>query len=189
MGKLLVERVNALPAQPAPSALYIVKSSEAGLADVYFTNSDGTELRHIITKADVVQLIAAAGGSGPTAPEIQVVADIPTRNMLNLQRTTLLLVLDATGDPTVHSGSAMYVWDMATLTFYKVSEFESMDITLDWNSIQNKPTSSPAQIDSAVDNSHSHGNKTLLDNLGEDGNELLTYRNKLVSNVVALSEW
>ena len=45
----------------------------------------------------------------------------------------------------------------------KIAEYESMDVVLQWNDIQGKPTSAVADIDDAVANRHSHANKALLD--------------------------
>ncbi|MNG09211.1 hypothetical protein D3C84_926220 [compost metagenome] len=44
-----------------------------------------------------------------------------------------------------------------------------MDVTLTWDAIQGRPTSTPAQIDSAVSQAHSHANKATLDKFSEAG--------------------
>ena len=72
MTTLTFSRVNALPAQVAPSTLYIVKASEASLAEVYITGTDGTEVRHLLNKTDVAAMIAAAGGGGGGGPVTQL---------------------------------------------------------------------------------------------------------------------
>lgn len=53
-----------------------------------------------------------------------------------------------------------------------------MDVALTWANITGKPTSTVAQIDAAVANSHTHTNKTQLDKVGETGGNL-TYNNSL----------
>lgn len=60
MSTLRIEKVLTLPGTVSPSTLYIVKAAEAGLAEVYVTNSDGLETRHIISKQEILDLIAAA---------------------------------------------------------------------------------------------------------------------------------
>lgn len=57
MSLLRIERVLALPGTVSPSTLYIVKASEADLAEAYFTNSDGTLTTHLLTKQEVVDMI------------------------------------------------------------------------------------------------------------------------------------
>lgn len=101
-----------------------------------------------------------------------------------------ILVRDARGDKTVKNGSATYVWDAAKADFAKVSEHESLDLKFEWDSIENRPNSTPQQIDEAVQNAK-HVNIEVLDELdqGEDGQ--LLYRGKSVNTDVLLHtvEW
>jgi hypothetical protein len=53
-----------------------------------------------------------------------------------------------------------------------------MDLIVNWADIQNKPTSSVADIDDAVTKKHTHTNKTQLDKVGEDGNGYFTYNSQ-----------
>ncbi len=48
-------------------------------------------------------------------------------------------VIDATGDVTVVAGGATYLYNFNTATYVKVSEFESMDVIIDWVNVVNKP--------------------------------------------------
>lgn len=43
-----------------------------------------------------------------------------------------------------------------------------MDVELNWDAINGRPTSTPAQIDTAVSQSHTHTNKVTLDKFGEE---------------------
>jgi hypothetical protein len=63
-----VHKVNALPGSLEASALYLVKSADTGLFDLYVSSNDGTEARHIISKAEIQSLVntAVAGASSPT---------------------------------------------------------------------------------------------------------------------------
>lgn len=171
MSSLRIERVLALPGTIVGSTLYIVKSAEAGLAEVYFSNNDGSEVRHIINKGEIEALVAAAAGN---ISQIEIVANIAARATLapTLTKNTLVLVVDATGDVTVAAGAALYIYDFGATTFTKVSEFESLDVNLTWANIQNKPVSSVAAIDLAVTESHTHTNKTVLDDLSDNSGEL-----------------
>jgi len=188
MAQLRIERVNSLPATLEPSTLYYVKSSDAGLVDLYVTGNDASEVRHLITKAEIQSLIASAVSG--MAGAIVVVQDIEERDALTLTASTMVLVLDATSDETVQTGSALYVWDDSTGTWYKVAEYESLDLSLDWGSIQGGPASSPSAIDDAVAKSHTHSNKPILDGLGVDEEGSLTYNSAVIANVKAApSDW
>lgn len=72
--------------------------------------------------------------------EMRVVADIAARNAITDTYEGLRVhVLDATGDSTVTSGWAEYVYDAANSSWSKVAEKESMDIVLDWSNLKNIP--------------------------------------------------
>ena len=62
-------------------------------------------------------------------------------------------VTDASGDPTVHSGFAVYRYSNGIFT--KIYEGEMMDpdlgMVFEWSKIVNGPTSAPADIDAAVE--------------------------------------
>ena len=69
---------------------------------------------------------------------IVYVADIPARDLLtDPQKSGLVIVMDATGDPTVTSGSAAYTWQTTEEgseeggEWIKILEFESMDLDFD----------------------------------------------------------
>ena len=93
--------------------------------------------------------------------ECDVVADITARNALSPFKGLRVYVVNATGDATVASGGADYIHDGSA--WIKTGEAESMDVVVDWANLTNKPTSSVANIDASVTNSHTHSNKTLLD--------------------------
>lgn len=186
---LNIERVNALPETLKPNTMYVVKATEAGLAEMYFSNSDGTEARHLLNKSEVQSMINA---SIANFTNIQVVADIAARNALvtsDPNRNLLVLVLDATGDATVSRGAALYVFVDTNNTWAKVSEFESLDVVLEWSAIQGRPTSSVADIDDAVARKHSHANKATLDKVGEDIDGNLTFGGKYPMAPIAKADW
>jgi hypothetical protein len=86
----------------------------------------------------------------------------------------LVWVTDASGDTTVTSGWAVYRKkvgtgiDYTTLTgWQKVAEAESLDVVVSWDNIQGKPSSTPAEIDQAVADDHTHSNKAALDDLAD----------------------
>ena len=79
--------------------------------------------------------------------------NIAERDQVNkLERPTFAWVEDATGDPTVNAGSALYFnKGNAWVKLYE-TEVMDQDLTLkvDWSQVTNKPNSSPEDIDLVV---------------------------------------
>lgn len=174
MAQLKFYGVATLPAQLEADAFYFVQNGN--YAESYVTNSSGVA-RMIGNSAMINALIAAelANWTG-SSNQVQIAADMPARDALaaNATHNLMVVVIDASGDPTVDSGSALYAYDLASTTWFKLAEYESMDVVIDWNYIQNGPSSTAAQIDTAVSQAHSHSNKAVLDKLSESaGGDLL----------------
>lgn len=186
MNLLRIERVLSLPETLEPSTMYIARSEHEGLVEVHFTNLDGSSSRKVIGKTEIESMVntAIAGFNN-----ILIATNIADRNSMTLERNSLVLVLDATGDEGVSNGAALYIYNYLESEFIKVSEFESLDLNLTWDNIQDKPNSSPAQIDAAVDNSHMHENMSSLQKIGEDGQGNLTYNGSGINANVTISDW
>lgn len=167
MSVLNFSKVPALPAAGSltPNTLYLVAAA-SGYMELHVTASSGSPpaVRHIPTTADITTMIANAMADGGRS---KVVADITARNALTAAEGLQALVVDATGDPTVHSGAATYIYNGTV--WVKISEAESMDLSLAWASIVGGPSSTPAQLDAAVGASHGHSNKAVLDKFTESG--------------------
>jgi hypothetical protein len=140
MANFQIVRKNELPAVGSreASTMYIIKAATGSLVDIYFTGDDPAVIQHVITRAEIQTMIDASGGGGGLN-NIILVQDIAERDALAPEQNMMALVLDATGDPSVQTGSALYFYDLATTTWYKVSEFESLDVQLEWSKIQNVP--------------------------------------------------
>lgn len=175
MATVNIFKETAVPATWVANSIYFITSSDPNYVEMWVTNAAGDASRRIPRKEDIESLIATAVNSLGT---VEVVADIAARDALSLTTNTKVWVKDASGDPTVTSGGAEYIWEQSAGTFTKTSEFESMDVVLDWANLANKPTSSVAAIDQAVTKSHEHTNKTQLDKIGEDGDGDPTYATK-----------
>lgn len=183
MSTFKIYRETALPGTLQPYSVYLIApASDPTLVEVVVTNSDATANRHVINKADIQSMIdtsmAAAG-----ANDLAIVADIPARDALAPTGNLYAYVTDATGDATVTSGGATYLYNHATTTWLKVSEAESMDVVLQWANIQGGPSSTPANIDDAVTKRHTHANATQLGKIDEAGGEM-TY-----GGVQVKTEW
>lgn len=183
---LKIERVTALPETPAASTMYIVKSAESPFAEVYFTSTDGQDVRHVINKAEIQSLI---NQSVADFSNIEVVADIAARDLLAPTRNLMALVIDATGDATVAAGAATYVFSKTGGTWTKIAEYESLDLSITWAALQGKPTSSVAAIDDAVSKAHTHANLTQLDKVGEDGDGTFTYGGQPIRATLDNAGW
>lgn len=118
-----------------------------------------------------------------------MVADIAARDALAPTGSWQVFVRDATGDPTVGAGGAMYLWDTANSAWVKTMESESLDIALTWGALQGKPNSSVANIDDAVAKRHTHANKTELDKIGQNVEGDLTYGGVPVRTQWASTGW
>lgn len=171
MSVILVHKTTTLPATLEPHSIYLVApAAKPNYLELYVTSSDGAQVRRVITDDDVLALIAA-NGSGA-----RIVDNIADRDAITPKTNGMLVyVLDATGDPTVASGAASYLWRESTAQWIKLTEYESMDVSVQWSSIQGRPASTPAAIDSAVSASHTHPNATELAQIGQDVEGNLTY--------------
>jgi hypothetical protein len=117
--------------------------------------------------------------------DIRIAADMAARDALTFPVNKLVMVLDATGDTSVTTGAAMYLWKVADSTYTKVYEAEGIDAVTDWADfdVVTMPTSTIADIDNFVTViSHDHANAGILDGVAESAN------GNLVANSVELTE-
>jgi len=161
-------QVNALPGTLQPNSLYFVLNG--GYTETYLTSSTGTA-KAVGNSGMINALIAAQVAAFSTLVHV---ATIAARNTAasTAANNTLYLVTDATGDSTVSAGAALYFFDKVANTQTKVAEYESMDVVVQWASIQGRPNSTPAAIDTAVGASHTHSNKAVLDGLTDSNGKL-----------------
>lgn len=175
---LKIYRETALPSTLTPYSIYfIAPAARPDYVEIYVTDSTGAAKR-VINKADIETLIQAAVAN---ATELLIVADIAARDALTLTTTRYVFVKNATGDTSVASGGATYLFDPNGTgnKWIKISESESLDVQVTWAALQGKPTSSVADIDDAVAKKHSHANKTQLDKIDQDASGKLTYNGSL----------
>lgn len=154
-------KVTVLPGSLQANAWYLVENGN--YAETYVTNNSGVP-KMIGNSTMINNLIATQLAA---LSQTYIVANIAARNALTATLTSnaVIQVVDATGDPSVLSGGATYLWDDANSVSIKVSEFESMDVVVNWSTIVGKPSSTPGAIDAAVANSHTHSNMAVLNGL------------------------
>lgn len=188
MAILKTYKETALPATLEANAIYFIAPTNAATdyIECYVTGTNATAVRHMPTKQEIQALINTAITANN---ELTIVADITARDALAPTRTMAVYVQNATGDNTVSTGGAYYLYNTASSTWIKTAEAESMDVVTTWSSIQGKPNSSPTQIDQAVSAMHSHSNKTQLDKIGEDAVGQLTYGNNPVATQWTSTGW
>jgi hypothetical protein len=187
MAAIKIFKVTALPVTLEPHSMYLVApAARPDFVEIYVTNNDATVVKRVVNTDDIQQMIVTAVQNNAT---ISVVDNITARNNLSPTDGKLVLVIDASGDPTVTSGSATYVWRASTSTWIKISEYESMDVVIEWANIQNKPTSSVSDIDLAVAQRHTHANKTELDKVSEDTNSEFMYGGKYPLARLETADW
>lgn len=187
MANFQVFRETALPGTLQPYSLYFVApAARPDYVEIYATGSTASVVKRVIDKSDIETLIDAKIDAFNS---IEIVTDITARNALNPTANTVVLVLDATADTSVASGAATYAYRESTDTWTKISEAESLDLVLEWTNINNRPTSTVADIDDAVNKRHTHANKTELDKIDENGDGNFTYNGALPVIAWSSTEW
>jgi hypothetical protein len=188
MAQYRIFKETALPGTLTAHSIYFVApAANPGYLEIYVTDAAGTAHRRIHTEADIQSLIDTAIDGLNTGAII--VDNITQRDALTDKKNgDTVLVIDASGDGTVTSGAATYVWRSSNTSWVKISEHESLDMSLTWANLSGKPTSTVAAIDSAVTNSHTHANKTQLDKISETGG-LLYYNGQLPAIGWNSSNW
>lgn len=91
-----------------------------------------------------------------------VVSDSTERNTITGMLEGDKVFETSTGDSYIYDGSDWQV----------LAKADWENVNLDWNNITNKPSSSPSNIDDAVDIRHEHINKSTLDKITDTGSEM-----------------
>lgn len=187
MATYQVFKETTLPGTLQANSIYLVApAAKPDYVEMYVTGSSASTVKRIINDVDVQDMIDTSVAS---QTQLEVVTDITARNALTPTRNMTVLVLNATGDATVASGAATYVYRLSTTSWTKISEAESMDLSITWASITGKPTSAVIDIDDAVTKRHTHANLTQLNKIGEDGNGDLTYNGALPKTAWQSTNW
>ncbi len=183
-----VFKETVLPGQLQPHSVYFVApAAQPDLLEIFVTDADASAPhRHVLNRTEVQAMIDASIG---TANALEIVANIAARNALAPSSAVYVFVTDATGDATVGSGGATYLFNPGNSSWIKTSEAESMDLAVSWASLTGKPVASPAQIDAAVAAPHAHANKTELDQIGENGDGEMTYKGNQVKTEWSTVGW
>ena len=166
-----VHKVTALPSKLAANSIYFVASGNDH-TEIYVTGKSASKVRRVINEADVKRLINAATDK---LGALEIVANIAARDAMSLSANAMVLVLDASADSTVKAGAATYAYRHSDTSWTKISEAESLDLALSWANLTGKPTSTAAEIDTAVGNAHGHANLSELKKIGQAPNGTMQY--------------
>jgi hypothetical protein len=188
MSTYKVYKETTLPGSLQANSIYLIApAAHPSYLEIYVTNSAGDASRRTHRVEDIQAMIdASMSGSGNA---VAIVDDIAARDGLTPANGDTALVVDASADAAVTAGAATYIYRSSNTTWIKISEAESMDVALTWAALTDKPTSTVTQIDTAVTNSHTHANKTELDQIGEDGNGDLTYNGSNIAPRLTTAGW
>lgn len=179
-----VKKVTAVPSTPTSpnTVFYLAPTDHSDYVEIYVSDKNGTAVRRVLNEADVIALVKRHATHSQTAKYV-IVADINARNDLS-DKNQAVYVKDATDDSTVKHGGAFYLYDNQAETWIKTAESESMDVTLNWDNIEGKPNATAQEIEQAVQQRHSHANKTQLDLIGQNEQGQMTYNGKIVATTI-----
>lgn len=162
-------------------------SLKANLVDVTKALNLKANASDVYKKSEINDLVTATSS-------VQIVDTINIRNTSG-NKSKFVFVRDATGDVTVKSGAATYIWD-TTLgdngDWRKVCEAESMDIDeyLEGKlhshpnlELLNSYTESNSEIQTTIQLRHIHQNKSYLDKFGETLDGTPTYAGKTIATI------
>lgn len=182
------KRARSFPSDPAErikNCIYLVKEQGKTDFDIYMVDAEGSAFTHFNEK----RFKTLFDHYSETNKELFVVSDIAERDAIDSENNFLVFVLDATDDPVIGGGEALYFYIASLLRFVCVYQSKHVQREVDWSKLVNGPNSSASQIDIAVSNTHTHENKNVLDELEVNDNQL-HFKGKLVSTVVLVeSNW
>lgn len=156
---------------------------------------DGSTASNVQKEIEALRTkITTIGDTVSGSATVFVKATIAERDGLSDVNTgSICYVTDASSDSTVTAGAASYIWNGTA--WEKLTEFESLDVLIDWANIQNKPgegssvpddwpTNSDGtkmKTEDAIKLAHSHENKdTVLDKLSADADNNLVFDGKKI---------
>lgn len=126
---LIVSRVTALPVPLVANTVYLVAESATELK-IVAVGATPADVRTTVVSSDVDSKITAAIGALDLSNSAGFAADIAARDALVLTKSSFVFVADASADPTVDAGAALYFYNQPAATYTKVAEYESLDVVI-----------------------------------------------------------
>lgn len=195
--QLRIERVLGLPSELTPSTMYLVKSEHDGLVEIAFSTMDGSGLLEVVNHDLISDMIA---DSMTTAGAIFVVDVVEDLDSLELDTNSLALVLNEvdTEDPSYdpdaeHPGQELYMYMASSDRWILINTLgaPSEGGQAIWGQIVGQPDVTKEEVELAVEQTHTHDNKDVLDGitLDEHGNFLVNGDPISAAPGVQVSEW
>lgn len=179
-----IVRLTQLPTSLAPNSLYIVKAPGTNDVALTWTGNSASDIGFSYSQAKADgDITAALAGS----KSVFIFGNIAEKDAEVPLVDSIGFVKDATADPTVLTPSAFYIFEVATARWSLATSGGSGAVN--WDDIVDGPEATPAQIDEAVAASHVHANQAVLDKIGVDADNRLTYDDALVSSVTVEADW
>lgn len=122
----------SLPKRLRKNSLYIVSSpNDPYEVKIYYIGNTPNEIKKILdTKEQNNE------NSSQSATTIKIVSSIQERNNLNPTGPMFVFVTDASDDPTVGTGSALYIYDPNNSSWIKVFDHEDSNLDLSWETTE-----------------------------------------------------
>lgn len=173
MANLDFRAVSVLPPNPEPNTFYFVQNGS--YAESYLTTANGALRR--MGNSRMIEDVVRSELTTHYKNNLMFAADITARDSLGVQAngSIMVVVLDASADPQIQEGAALYVYDYQYQEWHLLTQYGTADAAVDWVNIANRPQSSSTAIDSAVERSHVHDNHEILDRLGVNAQGSLTF--------------
>lgn len=173
-------------------AIYLERVPGQQYFTFYVTFANPEEYTSSIPQSKIGEWIANAVSGGSS---VVFTDSIETRDGLVTDGTIAsncsVVVNDATGDPLFGgTGGMLYLYNAATASFLPITRIKNDPYSgVLWSEIKDGPTSTPEDIDIAVESQHNHQNKGTLDIIGTmevAGGPVLTFNTKPVGNAVVI---
>lgn len=182
----VIVRVRELPAEPTPNTMYIIRPSDGEFVSVVFTGFDPSDPARLMTVDDVSSVVESAIEQAATeSAEVFFVDNITAMWALAPMGNAIAYVADTSGDPTAVNAKGAYIYHREAGLWVAMPSGAD---EIKWTDIVGRPNSTAAQIDAAVQASHTHSNKSVLDRISDvDGT--LKYRGVAVGDVAVSTTW
>lgn len=183
----IIQRVSTLPSDKQVNTLYIERVAGTTEAQLTFVGDTPDSIATTYGKYAAGIDIAEAVGK---ATAVFVFSDVESmRGSQGPSKDAIAFVKDASGDEVVTGVSAVYFYEAASATWLLAMNGDGSETSTNWDDIVGRPLASATAIDSAVTESHTHENKQVLDLIGVNTENTLTYNGKEVSSVTFTSDW
>lgn len=183
---IVISRVPALPQTLVANTMYIVKPVGSNKAVITVVGDTASAVGSTVSQDDLTNEIQVALRE---VSRIYFVENIAQMQAIMPIGNSMAYVSDASGDPQFEgSGPGAYVYNRSLGIWVAIPG--TYKPVVQWAEIAGRPASTPAEIDAAVNERHTHSNMNVLNQLQVNQNNELTYGGEVVANVrFGASNW